>query len=345
MRLPLPETRYRTPDDRFRFIQALLDRVQGLPGVAAASVDSGLPFVGARGTRVTVAGQPTSEQASLVHETTDRYFDIQRLSLRAGRRLERADITATRHVGVVNRAFADKYFGTTPPVGQIVRLEYLAGPPLRNPNPSVEIVGVVENVRNIGTRPLMPEIFVPVGLNGNRSYVVVASHVPPASLERAIRAEVTALDAEQPVTDVKTLDGVIDDEIYARPRFSLVLLAAFAAAGLVLAVVGVYGVMAYTVAMQRTEIGVRMALGATRRDVLRLVFGRGVRLVAIGSVAGLALAWWAAQFLRAQLWGTSPHDALAYLLVTLVLAGTGLAACLAPALRAARTTPMSALRD
>jgi predicted permease len=345
MRLPLPETRYRTPDDRFRFIQALLDRVQGLPGVAAASVDSGLPFVGARGTRVTVAGQPTSEQASLVHETTDRYFDIQRLSLRAGRRLERADITATRHVGVVNRAFADKYFGTTPPVGQIVRLEYLAGPPLRNPNPSVEIVGVVENVRNIGTRPLMPEIFVPVGLNGNRSYIVVASHVPPASLERAIRAEVTALDAEQPVTDVKTLDGVIDDEIYARPRFSLVLLAAFAAAGLVLAVVGVYGVMAYTVAMQRTEIGVRMALGATRRDVLRLVFGRGVRLVAIGSVAGLALAWWAAQFLRAQLWGTSPHDALAYVLVTLVLAGTGLAACLAPALRAARTTPMSALRD
>ena len=103
--------------------------------------------------------------------------------------------------------------------------------------------------------------------------------------------------------------------------------------------------MAYTVAMQRTEIGVRMALGATRRDVLRLVFGRGVRLVAIGSIAGLALAWWATQFLRAQLWGTSPHDALAYVVVTLVLAGTGLAACLAPAFRAARTTPMSALRD
>jgi putative ABC transport system permease protein len=186
---------------------------------------------------------------------------------------------------------------------------------------------------------------VPVGLNGNRSYVVVASRVPPASLDRAIRAEVAALDAEQPLTDVQTLDRVIDDEIYARPRFSLVLLAAFAAAGLILAVVGVYGVMAYTVAMQRTEIGVRMALGATRRDVLRIVFGRGVRLVAVGSAAGLALAWWAAQFLRAQLWGTSPHDPMSYGLVTLVLAAAALAACLAPALRAARTSPITALRD
>ena len=142
-----------------------------------------------------------------------------------------------------------------------------------------------------------------------------------------------------------SLDAVIDESIFARPRFSLLLLGAFAAVGLILAVVGVYGIMAYTVAQQRTEIGVRMALGATRRDVLRLVFGRGLRIVAAGAAAGIALALWATQLLRAQLWGTSTHDPLAYAAVTTVLAGAALVACLAPALRAARTTPMAALRE
>jgi predicted permease len=345
MRLPLPDTRYPTPGDRFRFIQALLDRVQALPGVASASVDSGLPFLGARGTRVTVAGQPPDERSVLVHETTERYFDIQRLTVRSGRRLDHADVATTRRVGVVNRAFADRYFGSASPVGQSVRLEYLGRPPLSDPNPSVEVVGVIDDVRNVGVRPLVPEIYVPVGLNGSLAYVIVEGRVPPASLERVIRAQVTALDPEQPVTDVRTLDVVIDEGLYARPRFSLLLLGTFAAAGLILAVVGVYGIMAYTVAQQRTEIGVRMALGASRRDVLRLVLGRGGRLVAAGTAAGIALALGATQLLRAQLWGTSTHDPLAYGVVTAMLAGAALAACLAPALRAARTTPMAALRE
>jgi putative ABC transport system permease protein len=345
MRLPLPDTRYPTREDRFRFISALLDRVQALPGVAEASVDSGLPYVGARGTSVTVPGRPKDDRFALVHETTERYFDIQRLTLRAGRRLDHADVTTTRRVGVVNRAFADRYFGSASPVGQTVRLDYLARPPIADPNPSVEVIGVVDDVRNIGVRPLVPEIYVPVGMAASRTFLVVESHVPPATLERAIRAQVTALDPEQPVTDVQTLAAVIDEAIYARPRFSLLLLGAFAVAGLLLAVVGVYGIMAYTVAQQRTEIGVRMALGATRRDVLGLVFGRGVRLVAAGSAAGIALAFGAAQLLRTQLWETSTLDPAAYAAVTALLTVTALAACVGPAWRAARTTPMSALRD
>jgi putative ABC transport system permease protein len=345
MRVPLPDTRYPEPTDRFRFIQALLERVQALPGVAAAAVDSGLPFLGGRGSTIGVPGRPPDERGSLVHETTERAFDIRRLTLRGGRRLERADITATRRVGVVNRAFAERYFGTASPVGQTVRLDYLARPPIEDPNPSVEIVGVVDDVRNVGVRAPVPEIYVPIGLNGNRANLLVEGHVPPATLERAIRAEIAALDPEQPVTDVRTLDVVIDEAIYATPRFSLLLLGAFALAGLLLAVVGVYGVMAYTVAQQRTELGVRMALGATRRDVLRLVFARGGRIVAAGAVAGIVLAIGATQILKAQLWETSPLDPLAYVAVTALLAVTGLGACLAPALRAARTPPMTALRD
>jgi predicted permease len=345
MRLPLPDTRYPTREDRSRFIRTLLERVQALPGVKDASIDSGLPYVGARGTSVTVPGRPKDDRFSLVHETTERYFDIQRLTLRAGRRLDHADVATSRRVGVVNRAFADRYFGSTSPIGQTVRLDYLGRPPIRDPNPAFEVVGVVDDVRNIGVRPIVPEIYVPVGVDTSRTFLVVESHVPPASLDRAIRAQVTAIDAQQPVTDVRTLDAVIDEAIYAEPRFSLLLLGAFAAAGLLLAVVGVYGIMAYTVAQQRTEIGVRMALGATRRDVLGLVFGRGVRLVAAGSAAGIALAFGAAQLLRTQLWETSTLDPTAYAAVTLLLTVTALTACVGPAWRAARTTPMSALRD
>jgi hypothetical protein len=308
-------------------------------------VDSGLPYLRARGTRITIAGKPPEDQGVFVHETTDRYFDIQRLVLRSGRRLDRSDVTATRRVGVINRAFAEHYFPSESAIGQSVRLEYLGRPPILDPNPSVEIIGVVENVANAGVRPILPEIYVPVGLNGGFSFVLLETRVPPASLERAVRAQIAALDPEQPVTDVLPLTTVIDESIYARPRFSLLLLGAFAAAGLSLAVLGVYGLMAYVVAHQRTEIGVRMALGATRRDVLRLVLGRGVRLVFAGAAAGIVLALWATRLLRAQLYGTTTYDPLAYVVVTLVLAGAALAACLAPAWRASRTSPMSALRD
>jgi len=345
-RVPLAETRYPTPADRTRLLTELLDRVEGLPGVKAATVDSGLPFLGARGTRVTLPGRASVEQVSLVHETTASYLAIQRARLVAGRLLERADVTAVRHVGVVNQAFARRYFGTASPIGQTVRLDYLAAPPLRASDNGFEIVGVVADMRNLGVlRETGPEIYIPFGVNGNFANLVIEAAVPPLQLDRSVRAQVYALDGEQPVTDVRTLDAVIDESVFARPRFSLILLGVFSLVGLLLAVVGVYGIMAYAVARQRPEIGVRMALGATRSDVLRLVIGRGLRLVAIGAILGSVIALWATRFLSAQIWGVSARDPLAYITVALVLASAGLLACLLPALRAARVSPVHALRS
>jgi len=168
--------------------------------------------------------------------------------------------------------------------------------------------------------------------------------VPPQRLERSVRAEVYALDSQQPVTEVLTLDAVIDQEVFAQPRFSLLLLGVFAGVGLLLAVVGVYGIVAYSVAQQRAEFGVRFALGASRSDVLRLVLGRGLRLIAFGTLAGLVLALWVTRVLSAEVAGISTRDPLAYVAVAIVLGAAGLLASLPPALRAARSSPLAALR-
>ncbi len=250
-----------------------------------------------------------------------------------------------RRVAVVNRDFARRFFGDASPIGRTVGLDYLSRPPLGLTDTGFEIVGVIDDLRNVGPqRAPAPEIYLPFGVNGRFSYLIVETAVPPRRLERAVRAEVYALDPEQPVTEVRTLDAVIDAEVFAQPRFSLLLLGVFAAAGLVLAVVGVYGIVAYAVAQQRAEFGVRLALGATRGDVLRLVLGRGVRLMALGTLAGLVLALWATRVLSAEVWGISTRDPLAYVAVAIVLAAAGLVASLPPALRAARSSPLAALR-
>jgi putative ABC transport system permease protein len=345
MRVPLAETRYPAPEDRARFLRALLARVTALPGVQAATVDSGLPFVGARRTGITVPGQPKTDLGVLVHETGADYLRIQQARLVGGRPLEAADVDAVRHVGVVNRDFARRFFGGASPIGRTVRLDYLARPPLELTDNSFEIVGVIDDLRNQGpVRDPAAEIYVPFSVNGAFAFLIVETRLPPQRLERTVRAEVYALDPQQPVTDVRALDAVIDEEVFARPRFSLLLLSVFAGVGLLLAVVGVYGIVAYSVAQQRAEFGVRLALGATRTDVLRLVLGRGLRLIAFGTLTGLVVALWASRALSAQVSGVSTRDPLAYVAVAIVLGAAGLLASLPPALRAARSSPLAALR-
>jgi len=345
MRVPLNATRYPAPDSRARFLNALLVRIGALPGVQAVTVDSGLPFVGARRTRIGIPGQPPTEQASLVHETGAAYLGMQRATLVAGRGLTDADVSTVRRVGVVNRAFARQFFGDASAVGRIVTLDYLSRPPLSLADNGFEIVGVIDDLRNTGPqRAPAPEIYVPFGVNAIFTNLIVEGRVPPQRLERSVRAEVYALDAEQPVTDVLPLDKVIDDEVFAQPRFSLLLLGVFAAVGLLIAVIGVYGVVAYSVARQRAEFGVRLALGASRNDVLRLVLARGVRLVSLGTLVGLVLALWATRVLSAQVSGVTTRDPFAYVAVAILLAAAGLLASLPPALRAARSSPLEALR-
>ena len=345
MRVPFAETRYPTPEARARFLRALLERVSAVPGVQAATIDSGLPFVGARRTGITIPGQPKIDRGVLVHETTADYLGIQKAKLVAGRALDKADVDAVRRVGVINRDFALRFFGTASPIGRTVNLDYLARPPVMLADTGFEVVGVIDDLRNQGPqRDPAPEIYVPFAVNGAFAYLIVEAQVPPQRLERSIRAEVYGIDSQQPVTEVLTLDTVIDEAIFAEPRFSLLLLGVFATVGLLVAVVGVYGIVAYSVARQRAEFGVRLALGATRGDVLRLVLARGLRLMALGTGIGLALALVAMRVLSSQVVGVSTRDPLAYLAVALVLGAAGLLASLPPALRAARSSPLAALR-
>jgi len=172
----------------------------------------------------------------------------------------------------------------------------------------------------------------------------VRTTLEPTSLTRAVMAQVYAIDGSQPVTNVKTLDTLLKEDEFSTPRFNLILLSVFALIGLVLAVVGVYGVMATAVAQQRQEIGVRMALGASSKSIVAMILARGSRLLLIGMAIGLAGSLIGARLLARQVWNVSPFDPIAFAVVALVLLAAGLQACVWPALRAGRTDPIIALR-
>jgi len=190
-----------------------------------------------------------------------------------------------------------------------------------------------------------PEITVPHTLNGEWLYVLIATSLPPQQLERAARAAVYALDKDQPVTEVRPLDAVIDEYAFALPRFNLILFATFAGLGLLLATIGVYGVISYAVSRQTQEFGVRVALGAQSTDILKMVLGMGLRLVAIGIAIGCIAALAAGRLLAAQIWGVSPYDPLSFGVVIVLLLVVGFQACLWPARRAAKVDPMVSLRQ
>jgi putative ABC transport system permease protein len=191
----------------------------------------------------------------------------------------------------------------------------------------------------------MPEIYVPFTAAGMSNLLVVRTHGDPASVTRAVVSQVYAVDKGQPVTAVMTLDAILRDDEYATPRFNLILLSVFAAVGLALAVVGVYGVMSSAVAQERQEIGIRMALGADGGAIARMVIVRGSRLLLAGTALGLAGSLVAGRMLARQVWRVSAFDPIAFGLVSALLLTVGLLACAWPAWRAARLDPIVALRQ
>jgi putative ABC transport system permease protein len=247
---------------------------------------------------------------------------------------------------VVNERFVQARFNGRPPLGQAVRLSRLKDPPFNVTTDTFEIVGVVHDAPNDGlSSPILPEIYLPFSLAGFSNGLIVRTSLDPAGLARSVAAQVYAIDPSQPVANVQPLDILLKDEAYSTPRFNLVLLSVFAGIGLVLAIVGVYGVMSAAVAQQRHEIGVRMALGAGSQTIARMIVVRGSRLLLIGMAVGLAGSMLVARLLARQVWNVSPFDPLAFAIVSLVLLLAGLQACLWPALRAARTDPVIALRQ
>jgi predicted permease len=344
-RIPLDPSRYPLPERRAVFVTDLIERLKNVHTVESAAVNTGYHPFGNAAAPVVVPGI-TDDRPVTVHSITADYPRVFRIPLRRGRLLDETEVRARRPLAVVSESFVQWYLPGRDPVGATFRVPRLAEPPFRLSSNSFEIVGVVGDTRSAFTREVRAEVYIPVTLGGPANFGVVVRprSGDPAALVPTLRAAITEMDKDQPIMDAEPVDRFVARFVTAGAKFNVVLFGVFGALGLALVTVGIYGVIANSVARRTREIGVRMALGATMADVVRLVVGRGARLIAAGLVIGLAGGLAAARYLESMLRGGSPYDPLSTVAVVALLAFTGLLASWFPARRAAKIAPMDALR-
>ena len=346
LRVPLPERKYPDVARRVLFFEELLPSIASVPGVTAAAVNTNTHPFGNFGWNVEVPGSTANNQPVVWHQISADYTKALGISLVKGRLFTTEEVKARRQIALVNEAFARTRLEGADAVGRVVRMPRLTQPPVGLADDRVEIVGVVHDTLNRGmTDALQPEIYLPYSLAAMANRVVVQTAGDPAAVTRAVVERVYAVDRDQPVTDIRTVESFLNDFIYAGPRFNVVLLSVFAALGLALAVVGVYGVMAHTVAQQTREIGVRIALGADPGSVGRMIVRSGASLLLMGVGLGLVGSVFGARLLARQIWNVSPFDPISFAAASIVLVAAGLQACVWPAWRASRTQPIVALRQ
>jgi putative ABC transport system permease protein len=347
-RLPLPRGQYTTAGQKHRFFGDVVRRVKALPGVVAASQTSTLPPYGGIGTDIEVPGKTHTERWQAIFQLCgDGYFPTLGLRLVRGRLLTEVEVNDARKVAVVNETLVTKYFPQEDPIGQRVEIKMLETlPDGAVPDALFEIVGVIADAKNSGIRdPIRPELFIPYTVTGAfERGILVRTAQNPLALLPAVRREIWAVDRAVALTLTGTLTDYLRQFSYAEPQFSLVLLGVFAGVGLVLVAIGVYSTIAYTVSRQTQEIGVRIALGASRSHVLGMVIWMGSRLILVGVAVGMLASLGATRILESQLWGVSTYDPVTLAGVVGVVAIAGLAACYFPARRATRVNPIVALR-
>jgi predicted permease len=342
----LPDKQYDTREKIIAFHQSLLERVRHLPGVIAAGLVSTAPGAGYGGDFVfTLPEHPSTSfqlQNDAINRTADPgYFTAMQIPLIAGRFFTDQDRLDRDGYMIISKKFAGRFFAGDNPIGRHVKVGFL--------DRTYEIVGVVgDTVYDVAqAEPVKPMMYFPIlsGAPHQADYatIVVRTAGDPLALSIPVQQQVAALDPALPVSDILTMQQILGKST-ATQSFSATLVLAFAALSLLLAAIGLYGVLSYLVAQRNMEIGIRMALGAQRSEVLRLVLFDGLRPVLIGLVIGLAGGSTAASFVRSILYGTSPLDPV--VLITMVggLLVTALVACALPAIRASKIEPMQALR-
>lgn len=337
------------PDDarRSMFVEQYLQRVRALPGVDAAAAVSALPLTPATmrvGFSVEGEGEISSEQVMDVRVITPGYLSAMNIPLRGGRDIQATDRAGAQPVALVNEAAVRRYFGGNDPIGRTVTMGW--GREAHPDGVSGTIVGVVADVKlqELGEEPLPTVYFAhaQVGVPG-MSIIVRSPGRNPLLVVPRLRDELHALDANLPLDEVRLLDDILADSV-AQPRFYMTLLLLFAGVAVVLAAVGIFGVMSFAVAQRRREIGIRMALGAPHASVLRLVLREGLLLTATGVVIGLVAAVALTRVMESLLYGVAATDTVALVGATAILAGTALVASCLPARRAAGMDPLLALR-
>ncbi len=330
------DPRYSQPQQRRAFFKNFIGKVAALPGVSAVGAVSYLPLSNSESLGyIWVDGFANSkDQMAEGRGVTPQYFAAMSIPLIAGRYFTKDDDSNAGKPIIINQRFAQLYFANHNPLGGRIRQE---------DNQWSTIVGVVADVRHSSLEETpQPQMYGPTyDLNG--AYIAVRSVLPRSTVASELRSTLKSLDPGLPFGDVRTMGDLVS-EATARRRFQTSLLTAFAAIALFLALVGLYGLMAYSVNRRTRELGIRMALGAQRTDVMVLVLKRAAILLGLGLVSGLACSWIATRAIKAFLFGVGEHDPATILLVCILLAVCGLAAALIPARRAASIDPMQALR-
>ena len=345
MGIPLPNTKYNSNEKLRAFYRDVLDRTRTLPGVKNVGFGSDAPFTSIGDTEgYVIEGAPPllpgQDNDALYREVTAGYLETIGGTLEAGRLLEDRDIESGQPVVVVNEFFAKRHWPGQEAVGKRLKLS-------GSKEPWRTVMGVVKDIRERGLLlEMKPAVYVPVNQvdRPGADYLIVRTAQDPASMVNALRSAVWAVDADRPVAFIRTMDQLMEENVADRER-PMTLLGIFAGLALVLACIGVYGVLAYSVTQRTREIGVRMALGARPLDVTRMILGRGLKLSAVGLVSGAVLAGALGILLRTLLFGVTPAAPLVYAGTAATLIIVALAACVIPAQRAARVDPVVALRD
>jgi putative ABC transport system permease protein len=340
--MQLPEKEYKEEPRAAAFYDQLIGRIRTLPGVYSAGAVNTLPMRGFFMQGLEVEGTPPlapgQRPITAFRVITPGYFAALGIPLLNGRVFQETDRAGTSAVVVIDRATARQHWPDSDALGKRIKL---GGPQ----DPWMTVVGVVGDVRYHGLDSrIFPTIYVPHGqVPFRRMMVAVRTTGEPLALVPAVKGQIAAIDRNLPVSKIQTMEQIVAESVTPQ-RFNLTLLGTFAALALLLAAVGIYGVISYAVTRRRNEIGIRMALGARARDVTRLVIGQGMRLTLLGVALGLVGALALTRVLRVLLFNVSATDPLTFAAIALLLTTVALIACWLPARRATRVDPLNALR-
>ncbi len=342
-----PPGQYQTAASFGQLLREVETRLRTMPGVVAASSICSIPPYAPR-IEISVPQRGSAEKEYAAVQLSDEgYLATFKPRLLRGRFLTEADVLGARKVAVVNQTLATRYFGTDDPIGHAINLKGLST--LRVSaveNPTFEIVGILADIKNQGLRePVLPEALIPDTLTTEFGRgVVVRTAGAPASFLNSLKREVWAVDRSVAITNGELVTDFLDQYNYAEPRFSLMVMTVFAVTGLLLVAVGVFSVIAYTVSRRTHEIGIRMALGAERVDVLRMILRTTLTVIGFGIIVGLPVSLVVTRILSSQLFGVGAQDPLTIAAVIAVVMVVGLVASYLPARQATRVDPMIALR-
>jgi len=340
--LSLSSSRYPEERQQSAFFMDVLERLRTLPGVTAAGATTGLPLtLSLSGSDFRIEGQPEPEAGKEMiintRSVSPGYFVTLGISLVKGRDFDDRDKREALGAAIINQNLARIYFSNEDPIGKRITFD--------DGQSWLSIVGIVGDVKQLGLdSTAQPEVYFPyLQVTSPSMSIVVRTSAEPSSLAAAVKSQIQMVDKDLPITAAKTMEQLLAESVSGR-RFNMLLLTVFAVVALVLAVVGIYGVMSYTVTRRTHEIGIRVAIGAQPRDVFRMVIGQGMKLALIGVVLGLLGAFGLTRLMESMLFGVAPTDPTTFVSISALLSVVALVACYLPGRRATRVDPLVALR-